>query len=79
MKKIRIFSSPSCPYCHLLQEYLKEKGVKFEVLDVSKDEEALKELKEKTGALSIPVVEIEEEIIIGFDKAKINSSLKIKE
>jgi glutaredoxin-like YruB-family protein len=77
MAKIKVFTTPTCPYCYLLKEYLKEKGVEFEELDVSQDKEALKELQKKTGALAVPVIEINGQIIIGFDKEKIDRSLNI--
>ena len=44
--KIRVFSAPGCPYCYTLKEFLKEKKIEFEDIDVSKDEEALKEMVE---------------------------------
>lgn len=78
MHKIKIYSTPTCPYCHLLANYLKEHGFAFEMLDVSKDQKALEELRQKTDSLSVPVVDIDGEIIIGFDKPKIDKILSIK-
>ena len=79
MRKVRIFSTPSCPYCLTLKEYLKEHDINFEDLDVSQDKNALDELVEKSGQLGVPVVDIDGEIIVGFDKEKINQLLNIKE
>lgn len=77
--KIRVFSTPSCPYCLTLKEYLKEHGFAFEDIDVSADQKALDEVVEKTSQMSVPVVDINGEFIIGFDKEKINKLLNIKE
>lgn len=77
--KIRIFSTPSCPYCVTLKEYLKEKGFEYEDINVAEDKEATKEMIEKSGQMGVPVSEIKGEIIIGFDKVKINKILEIKE
>ncbi len=77
--KIRIFSTPTCPYCVTLKGYLKEKGIKFEDINVAVDQEAAKEMVEKSGQMGVPVSEINGEIIIGFDKTKINQLLGIKE
>ncbi len=77
--KIRIFSTPSCPYCVTLKEYLKEKGFEYEDINVAEDKEAAKEMIEKSGQMGVPVSEIKGEIIIGFDKVKINKILGIKE
>ncbi|MCD6410653.1 glutathione S-transferase N-terminal domain-containing protein [bacterium] len=79
MPKIKVYSTPTCPYCQLLKEYLKEHNIDFEDVDVSKDQAALQELQEKTGALAVPVVDIDGEIIIGFDKPKIDQILNIKD
>ena len=78
MPRIRIFSTPTCPYCVTLEEYLKDKGFEFEKIDVSQDQKALDEMAEKSGQMGVPVVEIDGQIIVGFDKEKINEILKIR-
>lgn len=77
--KIRVFSTPTCPYCVTLKEYLKEKGFKYEDINVAEDKQVAKEMIEKSGQMGVPVSEINGEIIIGFDKEKINKLLDIKE
>ena len=76
---IRIYSTPACPYCFTLKEFLKRHNIEFEDIDVSKDQKALKEMVEKSGQMGVPVVEIDGEIVIGFDKEKICKILNIKE
>lgn len=78
-KKIRIFSTPACPYCFTLKEYLKDRKIEFEDIDVSKDREKLEEMVKKSGQMGVPVVDIDGEIVIGFDKEKISSLLGIKD
>jgi glutaredoxin-like YruB-family protein len=75
--KIRVFSTPSCPYCFTLKEFLKQNNFEFEDIDVSRDEKALKEMVEKSGQMGVPVVEIDGEIVVGFDKEKICKLLRI--
>ena len=77
--KIRVFSTPTCPYCVNLKEYLDEKGFEHEYINVAEDEKAREEMITKTNQMGVPVTEIGEEIIIGFDKEKINQLLNIKE
>jgi len=77
--KIRIFSTPSCIYCVTLKAFLEERNVEFEEIDVSQDEKAQKEMIEKSGQMGVPVVEIDGQIVVGFDRAKIIELLKIKE
>jgi len=79
MKKIKIYTTPSCPYCFALKEFLKSHKIEFEDVDVSKDEKAAKEMIEKSGQMGVPVVEIDGEIVVGFDKEKICQLLNIKE
>ncbi len=76
-KKIRIYSTPTCTYCIILKRYLAEKNIQYEELDVSQNEEAQKEMIEKTNQLGVPVVDIDGEIIIGFDKEKIDNILNL--
>lgn len=76
---IRVFSTPTCPYCDTLKEYLKGHKFDFEDIDVSKDDKALDEMIKKSDQMGVPVVEIDGEIITGFDKEKINKLLNIKE
>jgi glutaredoxin-like YruB-family protein len=75
---IKIYSTQNCPYCVALKEFLTEHQFKFEDIDVAKDEKALGEMVEKTGQFGVPVVNINGQVIIGFDKEKISKLLKIK-
>lgn len=79
MAQVKIFSSPSCPYCHTLKAFLDEKGIKYEDIDVAVDEKARDEMIEKSGQMGVPVIEIDGEIVVGFDREKICQLLKIKE
>ena len=74
---IKVYSTPSCPYCFTLKEFLKEKNISFDDIDVSKDQAAAEEMIKKSGQMGVPVVEIDGEIIVGFDKEKISQILKI--
>lgn len=76
--KVRVFSSPSCPYCFTLKEFLKENNIQFEEVDVSVDQQGLTEMINKSGQMGIPVVEINDQIVVGFDKGKISRLLKIE-
>ncbi len=77
--KIRVFSTETCPYCVNLKQYLDEKGFKYEDINVTENQEAQKEMIDKSGQMGVPVTEINDEIVIGFDKAKVDQLLNIKE
>ena len=76
---VKLFVTPACPYCYTLKEFLKEKGIEFEEIDVSKDEKARDEMIKKSGKLEAPIIEIDGQIVVGFDKEKIVKLLKLKE
>jgi len=75
---VKVYSTPSCPYCVTLKNFLKERDIQFEDIDVSQNEIAQKEMIEKSGQYGVPVVDIDGEIIIGFDQDKIKKLLKIE-
>ncbi|MDO5027909.1 MAG: glutaredoxin family protein [Bacillota bacterium] len=74
MKNVIVYSSSTCPYCTLAKDYLNEKGVEFEERNISTSREAREELMAK-GHTGVPVVIIDNEEIVGFDKARIDSLL----
>jgi glutaredoxin-like YruB-family protein len=76
-KNIKIYSTPTCPWCVRVKQFLKENNVSFEDLDVSANQAAAEEMIQKTGQMGVPVLDIEGEIIIGFDKDKIKAILGI--
>lgn len=76
-RKIKVYSTPVCPYCKMVKEFLKEKGIEFEDIDVSKDKEAAKEMVNKSGQMGVPVTEIDGEIIIGFNVSALKEALDL--
>ncbi len=72
---IKIYSSDDCGYCRELKAYLDKKGVKYDVADVKKSEENAKELYRISGQSAIPVSVIDGNVIIGFDRKKIDALL----
>jgi glutaredoxin 3 len=70
-KKVLVYSTPTCMYCKMVKEYFEENSVAFTEFDVTVDEKARKDMMDKTGQMGVPVIDIEGELIIGFDKAKI--------
>jgi len=76
MAKIKVYSMDSCPWCTKLKEFLKEKNIEFEEVDVSQNSKALKEMMEKSGQSGVPQIEINGKIIVGFDEEKIEAELE---
>lgn len=75
MAEVRLYSTPSCPYCRMAKDFLAEEGVEFTVVDVSEDEKAAQEMVDKSGQMGVPVMELESVIIVGFDRGAYHKAL----
>ncbi len=74
---VKVYSTPTCPYCHLAKDFLAENNIQFEDIDVSINQSAAQEMIQKSGQMGVPVLDIDGQIVVGFDKAKIKQLLKI--
>ncbi|MBI4652638.1 glutathione S-transferase N-terminal domain-containing protein [Candidatus Kuenenbacteria bacterium] len=77
MAKVIVYSTKVCPYCDMAKQYLDEKRIEYIDVDVSKDTNAMIEMTKKTNQLSIPVLDIDGEIVVGFDRKAIDMAIKI--
>ena len=76
-KKVTIYSTPTCHFCQMTKDFLKEKGIGYTEHDVAHDLEKRQEMIQKSGQMGVPVIFVGEEMIIGFDKERLVSSLGI--
>lgn len=74
---VKIYSTPTCPWCKKVKEFLKENKIKFKDINVASDKKAAKEMIEKSGQTGVPVIDIDGKIVIGFDEEKLRKLLKI--
>lgn len=79
VKRVTVYSTPTCSWCNTLKSYLRKHRVRFTDIDVSRDPSVAQELVRRTGQQGVPQTEINGQIIVGFDKAKINQLLEIHE
>lgn len=77
-KSITIYSTPTCHFCHMVKEYLSDKGIAYTDHNVAVDLEKRQEMMEKSGQMGVPVIFIGDDMVIGFDKAKIDALLGIE-
>lgn len=77
MKKITIYMKPDCPYCLKTKELLERNGVSFQEIDVIKDDFEWKDMVRKSGQIGVPVIEINGELIVGYDESKLRGMLKL--
>lgn len=76
-KKVRVYSTSTCPYCIRAKQFLKDNNIEFEDIDVSIDQQKTQEMVDKTGQMGVPVLDIDGEIIVGFDKDAISKALNL--
>jgi len=77
-KRVVVYSTPSCPWCNTLKNYLRSHNIPFRDVDVSRDQRAAEELVRKTGQQGVPQTEINGQWVVGFDQKKINQLLEIE-
>ncbi len=76
--RVIVFSTPTCSYCNTTKRYLREKGIKFKDVDISRDAAAARDVVRRSGQMGVPVIDIGGKIVIGFDRSKIDRFLEIK-
>ena len=76
MAKVKIYTTPTCPWCKKTKEFLKSKKIKYTEVDVASDEKGRKKMIDKSGQMGVPVVEIGNNIIVGYDPEAIEKALK---
>ena len=74
-KKVIMFTTPTCSHCTTAKRYLREKGIKFKEIDVSRNQKAAQDMVRKTGQQGVPQLWINNRPVVGFDRNKINSLL----
>jgi glutaredoxin-like YruB-family protein len=74
-KEVTVYSTPTCPYCKRAKDHLSRKGIPFIDVNVAVDREKMKEMIQKSGQMGVPVIEINNEFVVGFNQIKIDELL----
>ena len=74
---VKVYSTPSCPWCTVAKDFLKKHKVEFEEVDVSVDDGAALEMETKSGQNGVPVIDIDGKVIVGYDEQALRKLLKI--
>jgi glutaredoxin 3 len=77
MPNVKVYSTSTCSYCVMAKEFLKKNNIQFENIDVGINRQASQEMMDKSGQMGVPVLDIDGEIIVGFDKDAISKALGI--
>lgn len=75
--RVIIFTTPSCSFCRSAKKYLRQQGVRFKDVDVSRDAAAARDMVKRSGQQGVPVLDIGGKIVVGFDRPKIDKLLGI--
>ena len=79
MHKVIIYTTPTCVYCKMTKAFFKENNVQYEEKDVSIDRAAADEMIKKSNQMGVPVIDIDGQILVGFDKEGLSRLLNINE
>jgi len=77
MAKIKIYSTPTCVYCRMAKEFFKQNNLPYEEVNVAEDDAAREEMVQKSHQLGVPVIDVDGEIFVGFDKRGITKALHL--
>jgi glutaredoxin-like YruB-family protein len=78
MANVIIYTTPTCVYCKLTKEFFKKHNVEYTEKDVAGDAVAREEMMQKSSQMAVPVIDIDSEIVVGFDKERLSELLNIK-
>ncbi len=73
--RVVVFTTPTCSWCARAKRYLRDQGVRFKEVDVSRDPQAARDLVRRTGQMGVPVIEVDGRPVVGFDQAKVDRML----
>ncbi|MFH1387017.1 MAG: glutaredoxin domain-containing protein [bacterium] len=76
-ESIKVYSTPTCPYCKMVKQFLTENNIVFEDIDVGKNSVMAQEMIKKSGQMGVPVLDIDGQVVVGFDRGKIKQLLNL--
>ncbi len=74
-KEVIVYSTPTCPFCRMAKDFLKENSIEFRDVNVADDENAKEEMMKKSGQMGVPVIDVKGKIIVGFDRDELKKAL----
>ncbi len=75
--RVILFATPSCPHCNHAKRYLRQRGIRFRDVDVSKDAIAARDMVRRSGQQGVPVIDINGKIVVGFNRAEVDRLLDL--
>lgn len=78
MPTVIIYSTPTCPFCKMAKNYFGRHNVEYKEFDVASDMQAREQMIEKSGQIGVPVIDIDGQVVVGFDEPRLAEVLKVK-
>ncbi len=78
MKQVAIYTTPICQYCQMAKDFFEENSIEYTEHNVQTDEDKRNEMVEKSGQMGVPVITVDNEVVIGFDKEKLQNLLELQ-
>ncbi|MGQ9478082.1 MAG: glutaredoxin family protein [Candidatus Bipolaricaulia bacterium] len=78
MPEVKVYTTPTCPWCMRVKQFLDERGIPYEEYDVSEDAYRAEEMIRKSGQMGVPVIEVDGEIVVGFDRSRLEELLGLE-
>ena len=76
--RVLVYTTPTCPWCNKAKSFLRERKIAYKEIDVSRDRKAAEDLVRRSGQMGVPVIEIDNQIVIGFDQRRVEKLLGLK-
>lgn len=76
--KVKIYTTPTCPYCKLAKSYMDEQGIAFDEVDVAENTDAAQEMVKLSGQMGVPVIMVDDQVIVGWNKTALEEALGAK-
>ena len=77
MSQVKIYSTPTCHFCHAAKEFFTENNIAYTEYDVASNMDKRSEMIDMTGQMGVPVIRIDDDVVVGFDEGKVRELLKI--
>jgi glutaredoxin 3 len=74
-REVKIYTTPTCPYCKIAKKFLNDNGVKYKEFNIVEDKAAREEMKNKCNSLAVPTICFDNEVLIGFDETQLRDKL----
>ena len=75
--EVKVFSTPTCPWCQKTKQYFDEQGVKYENIDVTQNQEMAKKMVEKSGQMGVPQIWVDDQVVVGYNKSVFDDLLDL--